>query len=66
MEDIMDIKLLNVTDVSKTLSIAKSTLYAYTAKNEIPHLVLCGKIMFDENDLLKWIKDSKKSCGETK
>ncbi|MDR3059170.1 MAG: helix-turn-helix domain-containing protein [Prevotella sp.] len=52
-------KIITVDDVSKSLNIAKSTVYSYVNQSKIPHIKLEGKILFVEKELDSWI-DSKK------
>jgi excisionase family DNA binding protein len=55
----MNDKILTVDDVSKTLNIAKSTVYSYANQSKIPHIKLEGKILFTEKDFESWIESKK-------
>jgi excisionase family DNA binding protein len=64
MEDSMETNYLKIDDVSKKLSIAKSTLYSYVGKNKIPFIKLGGKLLFPEIDLTNWLNSMKQTVVE--
>jgi len=39
---------------------ARSTLYAYVCKQQIPYIKLGGKLLFSEEDLNNWLDTMKK------
>ena len=48
-------KLLNVDELSEWLGIEKSTIYAWTSKNIIPHIKLGSRLRFRESDIREWL-----------
>jgi excisionase family DNA binding protein len=40
-----------------TLGLKKSTVYKYTAKEQIPHIKIYNKIFFEEGAIKKWLAE---------
>jgi excisionase family DNA binding protein len=55
----MNDKIITIDEVSKSLNIAKSTIYSYASQSKIPHIKLEGKILFVEKDVDNWIESKK-------
>jgi excisionase family DNA binding protein len=53
-------ELLNVTQASEYLNLAKQTLYGFTSKGEIPYSKKGKKLYFKKSELNKWISEGKK------
>lgn len=51
--------LMNIDEVAEYLHLKKSTVYSYTSKEQIPFIKLGGKLLFDSNDISKWLEKSK-------
>jgi excisionase family DNA binding protein len=51
----MEQNLLKLTDLSKMLNIAKSTIYNYAKKGDIPYIKIGGKILFSEKAINEWM-----------
>lgn len=52
-------KLITMQKVSEITLMKKSTIYTYVARKKIPYLRLGGKLLFDEQDILKWLESKK-------
>jgi excisionase family DNA binding protein len=52
-------RLLTVSETCKILNIKKTKLYDMVAKKEIAHIKLGAKIMFDKDDIDKFIEVNK-------
>ena len=50
-------RLLTVAEVEKILSLKRTKIYDMVAKRQIPYIKFSNKIMFDKNDIEKFIKD---------
>lgn len=58
---INNIKFLTSKEAAQLLSISMSTLYKLTSQRLIPHYSPTGRLLyFKEDELAKWILDSKK------
>src|SRR5690606_3902061 len=49
---------LTLPEAADFLSLSKSTLYRMTSQKEIPHLKRGGKILFNQSDLIAWLKQA--------
>lgn len=47
-------RLLQKEDICERYGIKISTLYEWTSTNYIPHLKVGGKLLFREQDIMKW------------
>jgi excisionase family DNA binding protein len=54
-------ELLNITQASVYLNLAKQTLYGFTSKGEIPYLKRGKKLYFKKSELANWINDGRRS-----
>jgi excisionase family DNA binding protein len=52
-------KLLNVSEASKFLNLAKQTIYGYTSQNLIPYIKRGKKLYFKKVELLNWLTEEK-------
>ena len=51
-------KLLNIDELSEWLGIEKSTIYAWTSKQNIPHIKLGPKVLrFRLNEVIDWLSE---------
>lgn len=48
--------LLTIKEVSNILKISESTLYRWVHKKVIPFVKIGGKLLFDEDEIQKYIK----------
>lgn len=55
----MIIKLIDVTQLSETLSIRPKTIYDWVHKKKIPYYKLEGSLRFNFDEIQKWIKSKK-------
>lgn len=53
-------QILTVKEVSEMLKIKPSTVYAWAEQGIMPCIKINGTLRFDENDILTWLKRSKK------
>jgi len=54
-------ELMDVEQVATMLKISKSHVYHLTSKELIPHLKVFGKLLFNYEDIIGWIKTKKVS-----
>ncbi|WP_265822580.1 helix-turn-helix domain-containing protein [Geovibrio ferrireducens] len=52
-------KYLDIDETAEFLKIKKATIYQMTHMQQIPHIKLGGKLLFDPNDLEKWLEGKK-------
>ena len=52
-------RLLTVAETCKILNVKKTKLYDMVSKKEIAHIKLGAKIMFDKDDIEKFIESNK-------
>ena len=52
-------ELMDVDQVATMLKISKSHVYHLTSKELIPHLKVFGKLLFNYDDIIGWIKTKK-------
>lgn len=55
----MEDKYLNVEEVCKFLKISRSTLFKLKKEAKLPYAKLGGTLIFDRDDLIKWVDDQK-------
>lgn len=55
-----DKKYLSVTELSQFIDQSTQTIYNGTSKNEIPHLKRGGKLLFDRQEIIKWLEEGKR------
>lgn len=53
-------------EVCKRYGISIYTLYQWTSQNRIPHLKVNGKLLFREQDLIKWEESMLVTTADTK
>ena len=59
--------LLNYDELSKKISVKKSTLYAWVSQNKIPSLRFSNRcVRFNEEDIFEWIEEKQKQYGVKK
>jgi len=56
----MEKDFMNIEQASAYLSLAKSTLYTYVSKDTVPYIKLGSKVIFDKNDLARWLNGMKR------
>ncbi|MEJ7821515.1 MAG: helix-turn-helix domain-containing protein [Chitinophagaceae bacterium] len=52
-------QILNISEASEFLNLAKQTLYGFTSKNEIPFIKRGKKLYFRKTDLESWLLEGK-------
>ncbi len=50
-------RLLTISEASELTRLTVKTLYTYTCKRLIPFTKLRGKVLFDEDRLIRWIQE---------
>lgn len=50
---------LKASDVATKLNLSESTIRSYVFKKQIPHVKLRGALLFEENEIDKWIESKK-------
>jgi excisionase family DNA binding protein len=60
----MEENLMKLSELSKKLNIAKSTLYNYVKTNNIPFIKLGGQLLFSEDAIKKWILNNTHNVNE--
>jgi len=53
-------KLLTPERICEMLGIRPSTLYAWTSRNQIPHLKVNGILRFKESEISQWLKSKER------
>ncbi|PKL23551.1 MAG: hypothetical protein CVU43_16465 [Chloroflexi bacterium HGW-Chloroflexi-5] len=53
-------KYLSVIEASQFLRLARSTIYGYVFNRRIPFIKVEGKVVFDEDSLVAWMKSHEK------
>lgn len=53
-------KLLTPEMICDLLGIRPSTLYAWTSRNQIPHLKVNGILRFKESEISQWLKSKER------
>lgn len=56
-------KLLSVKETAIFLKISTATLYEYTRNQKIPHSKIGNRIYFSKNELMIWIKKSRRKTS---
>jgi len=46
--------------MANLLRVKRSTIYSWTSQGNLPFLKYCGRLMFDLDDIYKWIEEKKK------
>jgi len=57
---------LKPKDICERYGISIHTLYEWTSANHIPHIKPRGKLLFREQDLIKWEESSLAGVADTK
>jgi len=57
---------LEPKDVCGRYNISIHTLYEWTSASYIPHIKIRGKLLFREQDLIKWEESSLAGVADTK
>jgi excisionase family DNA binding protein len=52
-------RLLTIQEASALTRLRPKTLYSYTSQRTVPFVKLGGRVLFDEDRLLKWIEAHK-------
>lgn len=52
--------ILSVADVSELLQVSASTIYVMIRSNEIPHVKLRGRYLFEKESLFTWLRENVK------
>ena len=49
-------KLMDITELSEMLGVAKATIYSWTSQQKIPHIKLSERLLkFREREIMAWI-----------
>lgn len=54
-------KLLNIDDVVSMTSLSKHFWYKYTSQKLVPYYKIGNRILFDENQIVKFLEEHKVS-----
>lgn len=57
-------QLLTIQEAADFLNLAKPTVYAMVARNEVPYMKRSKRLYFSREDLLKYIKQGRKQTLE--
>ena len=49
--------LLRSADAARVLGISKRTLSRWCAEHSVPHYKVGGTLLFDERELMEWVRD---------
>ncbi|MDZ4746500.1 MAG: helix-turn-helix domain-containing protein [bacterium] len=52
-----DRPFLSAQQAADLIQVELSTLYAYTSRREIPHIKRGGKLYFDREVLIQWVRE---------
>jgi len=55
-----DKPFLTIDEVSELIHMPKQTIYSKSAKHEIPCMRRGRKLLFDREELLRWVKEARK------
>ena len=56
-------KYLNVKELSRLTRLKQSTIYQWAGQGKIPHIRLGKKILFDPDEINKWIDKNAVKVG---
>ena len=56
-------KYLNVKELSRLTGLKQSTIYQWVSQGKIPHIKLGRKILFDPDEINKWIDKNAVKVG---
>jgi len=56
-------KYLNVKELSRLTGLKQSTIYQWVSQGKIPHIKLGRKILFDPDEINKWIDENTVKVG---
>jgi predicted DNA-binding transcriptional regulator AlpA len=69
MTDLNRKSIFNLNELSAFTGIPKSTLYKYSAKNQLPGYKRNKFLYFDRKEIIKWLKENpintKKQSGDS-
>ena len=51
---------MNIDETKSYVKLAKSTIYSYVHEHKIPHIKVGDRILFEQEDLTKWMEKRKK------
>jgi excisionase family DNA binding protein len=49
--------IMTVPEAAAFTRLTKSTVYAYVARRELPHLKIGSRVLFDRNELQGWLDE---------
>lgn len=52
--------LLTVKELCDTLKMSRSTIYRLRKEDELPYYEIGGRVLFDLDEVKKWMKDKQK------
>lgn len=55
--------VFNVKEVTKYLSVSESTIRKLVREKKIPHFRILSKILFDKEQIDKWLNSNQISCN---
>lgn len=55
--------VFNVKEVTKYLSVSESTIRKLVREKKIPHFRILSKILFDKEQIDKWLSNNQISCN---
>lgn len=53
-------EMFTVKELSNVINIKESTLYSWVSQGNIPHIKLGKKVLFDSDDIEKWMEEHKR------
>lgn len=54
-------KLLTVKELGEILKLSRSTIYRYRKNEGLPYYELGGKVLFDLDEVMEWVKKRQKT-----
>jgi len=62
----MNKRLLNIGETAKYLNVSVNTIYSWVCQRRIPFVKLGRRLLFDIEDLDRWIESQKINSEDTK
>jgi excisionase family DNA binding protein len=55
-------KLMTIVELSEVIHLSRSTIYKRTCTNRIPHYKMGKKLLFDSEEIEKWLLMYRQEC----
>ena len=62
----MEIKLINIAELSAYLSTPVATIYMWTHQKKIPHIKMGRAVRFDREEIVHWLEEKRVASQGTK